>query len=235
MTGGLYPRAVLRPVGDTGLLVEYGDSIAPDINRKVRAMAYAIGREPPTGVKEVIPTYRSLLIIYDPLRTDVSQLQAEVESLERSLDELKIPPPRTIEIPVTYGGDFGPDIDFVARRANLSTDDVIRIHSSTIYQVYMIGFTPGFPYLGGLSKKLHAPRLDTPRAVVPAGSVGIANDQTGIYCVESPGGWRLIGRTPLRLFDPTKKNPLPYRAGDFIRFLPIFPEDYRRIADREGP
>ena len=235
MTGGLFDKAVLRLVGDTGLLVEYGDSIAPEINRKVRAMALAISQELPTGTKEVIPTYRSLLIIYDPLKTDVSHLERAVESLEQRLDELEIPPPRTIEIPVAYGRDYGPDIDFVARSHGLSIDDVIRIHSGALYQIYMIGFTPGFPYLGGLPEELHTPRLETPRALVSAGSVGIANNQTGIYCVESPGGWRLIGRTPWRLFDPTRQDPFLYRAGDFIKFSPISPEEFRRTAHREAP
>lgn len=228
--GNLFVKPRLRPVGDRGLLVEYGDAIAPDINRKVRVMALALEQEWPCGVVEVIPTYRSLLIIYDPLTTGVTQLGATLENLECRLDDLEIPQPRTVEIPVCYGGEFGPDIEFVAEVHGLNVADVVRLHASTTYLIYMIGFTPGFSYLGGLPEELHTPRLETPRPLVKAGSVGIANNQTGIYPVDSPGGWRLIGRTPLRLFDPARKNPFLYAAGDLIRFVPITKEVYAQMA-----
>jgi len=228
----LFEKPVWRLVGDRGALVEYGDSITPEINRKVRSMAMAIGKEHPRGIVEVIPTYRSLLIIYDPMETDVSHLQGELESLEAHLDRLDIPPPRLVEIPVAYGGDFGPDIGFVAGFNELTVDEVVEIHSAAIYQIYMIGFTPGFPFLGGLSEQLHTPRLETPRALVPAGSVGIANNQTGIYPVASPGGWRLIGKTPLTLFVPSRRHPFLYEAGDLIKFVPITVEEYHAVAAR---
>jgi KipI family sensor histidine kinase inhibitor len=226
---GLFDKAVFRLVGDRGVLVEYGDAISPEINIKVRAMAMAIAEEKPDGIVEVIPTYRSLLIFYDPLVTDLPTLEDVLQFMEKRLDQLEIPPPRTIEIPVSYGGDFGPDIEFVAQAHDMTVEEVIRIHSGAVYQIYMIGFTPGFPFLGGLPEELHTPRLESPRSLVPAGSVGIANNQTGMYPVASPGGWRLIGRTPFKLFDPSKENPFLYSAGDMIKYVPISEEEYHRI------
>jgi inhibitor of KinA len=213
------------------LLVEYGDAIAPDINRKVRVVALALEQERPVGMVEAIPTYRSLLIIYDPVKTDVAKLEQALHDLEGRLDEIRIPQPKTVEVPVLYGGDCGPDIAFVAQHARLSVEDVIRIHSGTPYQIYMMGFTPGFAYLGGLPEAIHAPRLETPRVLVPAGSVGIANNQTGIYPIPSPAGWRIIGRTPVRMFDPTKPEPFLYRAGDFIKFNSISEAEFRRLIE----
>jgi UPF0271 protein len=229
LMGGLFDKAVFRLVGDTGVIVEYGDEISPEINIKVRTMAMAIAEEKPVGIVEVIPTYRSLLIVYDPLATDLKSLEDALQFLEGRLDRLEIPPPRIVEIPVSYGGDLGPDIEFVAQAHNLTVEDVIRIHSRPLYQIYMIGFTPGFPFLGGLPEELHTPRQETPRPLVPAGSVGIANNQTGVYPIDSPGGWRLIGRTPLSLFNPSKENPFLYRTGDMIKFVLISEEEYHRI------
>jgi len=226
----LFEKPRLRPVGDRGLLIEYGDAIAPEINLKVRVMALALEQARPPGLVEVIPTYRSLLAIYDPLCTDVTRLAGAVETLEGRLEELEMPQPRTVGIPVCYGGEFGPDIEFVATTHGLTEDDVVQLHASATYQIYMIGFTPGFPYLGGLPAELHTPRLESPRPLVKPGSVGIANNQTGIYPVESPGGWRIIGRTPLNLFDPTREQPFLYTAGDFIRFVPISRKGYEQIA-----
>jgi inhibitor of KinA len=138
------------------------------------------------------------------------------------------PPPKESVIPVCYGGEYGPDIAFVAEHNHVGIDDVIRLHSEHSYPIYMLGFSPGFPFLGGLSEKLHTPRLTSPRTRVPAGSVGIANNQTGIYPIASPGGWQLIGRSPVRLFDPERPNPFLLRAGDTLRFEPITPDEYRR-------
>jgi inhibitor of KinA len=227
----LFDKARLRAVGDKGLLVEYGDEIHPDINRKVRVVTLALEMEKPDGIEEVIPSYRSLLIVYDPMKVNVNGLKGVLKSLEGRLDELEIPAPRTVEIPVLYGGDYGPDMEFVAHFHRLSEAEVIRIHSETVYQIYMMGFTPGFAYLGGLSEQLHTPRLETPRSLVQGGSVGIANNQTGIYPVDSPGGWRIIGRTPLKPFDPARKKPFLYRAGDLIKFTPISDSEYNRIAE----
>jgi len=230
MQNGLFKKPLFRIAGDRGLLVEYGDRIDPDINNKVRSMAIVMEKESPKGALETIPTYRSLLIIYDPAITNPSKLGKDILALEERLSQIKIPPPDTVEIPVCYGGEFGPDIQFVAEHNSITADDIVRIHSGAEYQIYMIGFTPGFPFLGGLPKVLHTPRLETPRSFVPEGSVGIANNQTGIYPLASPGGWQVIGRTPIRLFAPKRSNPFIYKAGDRIRFKPISEEDYTRLA-----
>ena len=234
MQNGLFEKARFRTAGDRGLLVEYGGVIDPVVNNKVRSMAIAIEDNPLKGVTEVIPTYRSLLMIYDPLMTDPAELQKVLETLEARLGDIKIPPPRTVEIPVCYGGEFGPDIDTVADANQLTVSDVIKLHCEPEYLIYMVGFTPGFPFLGGLSEKLHTPRLETPRTLVPEGSVGIANNQTGIYPIASPGGWQLIGRTPLKRFAPERDNPFLYQAGDRIKFKPISAEAYTRGVEKEA-
>jgi len=230
MPTALYETPQYRIAGDRGILVEYGEGIDPDVNRKVRAMAMVLDRHPVAGIAAIVPTYRALLIQYDPGAIDVTRLKAALQDLEGRLATIAIPSPRTVEIPVCYGGDCGPDIGFVAETHGLTVEDVIRLHSEPTYPIYMIGFTPGFPFLGGLPEVLHTPRLETPRTHVPEGSVGIANAQTGIYPVASPGGWQLIGRTPLRLFAPEKENPFLYQAGDCIRFIPITPEAYSALA-----
>jgi KipI family sensor histidine kinase inhibitor len=233
MTRVFYEKPIFRIAGDRGLLVEYGDGIDPELNRKVRAIALATEQASPEGLLEVIPTYRSIILIYDPGVTSPHHLEAVLLSLEERLTEIDIPLPKTVQIPVCYGGELGPDIGFVARHNNLTAADVTRIHSAPHYQIYMVGFTPGFPYLGGLPEALHTPRLETPRTVVPAGSVGIANAQTGVYSIDSPGGWRLIGRTPLRLFDPKRANPFLFKAGDLLKFEPISMDEYHDI-DKAG-
>jgi KipI family sensor histidine kinase inhibitor len=234
MQVGLFEKARFRTAGDRGLLVEYGDIIDPDVNNKVRSMAMVMEQNAPEGVIEVIPTYRSLLIVYEPSSTNPVKLQKTLKTLEARLDEIKIPPPDTVEIPVCYGGEFGPDIEYVAESHNLTVEEVIELHCRPEYLIYMVGFTPGFPFLGGLSEKLHTPRLETPRTFVPEGSVGVANNQTGIYPVASPGGWRLLGRTPVKLFAPGRRNPFLYQAGDRIKFNPITAEEYARISEQEA-
>jgi inhibitor of KinA len=231
---GIFLEPVYRLVGDTGLLVEYGDEINEEINQKVRALALALARNLPDGVVEVIPTYRSILIPYDPVLTGPEKLRSAIESIDSQIEDIELPPPETVRIPVCYGDEFGPDIDFVASCNKLTVDEVIEIHSRPEYRIYMIGFTPGFPYLGGLDDRLVTPRLETPRTSVPAGSVGIANNQTGMYSVESPGGWRIIGRTPLWLFAPWRKHPFLYQAGDRIKFVPIPREEFDRIQAAEA-
>ena len=234
MERGLFEKPRFRMAGDRGLLVEYGGSIDPTIHQKVRAMSLGLEREMPEGVVEIIPTYRSLLIVYDPEKTRPPTLKNVLERTEQRLDDIRIPPPKVVDIPVCYGGEFGPDIEYVAETHDLSVEDVIRIHSEPEYRIYMIGFTPGFPFLGGLPEKLHTPRLKTPRTKVPRGSVGIANNQTGVYPIASPGGWQLIGRTPLKLFAPERKNPILYQAGDLLCFKPISLSEYRRLEEEEG-
>jgi KipI family sensor histidine kinase inhibitor len=224
------PRFLLA--GDRGLLVEFGASIDPKINQKVRQIFLSLEKTPIDGVTEIIPTYRSILIFYNPFRTDPERLKKEILDRENSLDKRDIPPPETIEIPVFYGDDFGPDLEFVAQHNNLTPEEVIQIHTSGTYLIYMLGFTPGFPFLGGLSEKIFTPRLENPRQLVPAGSVGIANNQTGIYPIDSPGGWRLIGKTPIKLYDPTGSPPIILRAGNYLKFKKISRKEFLETASR---
>jgi len=212
--------------GDSALVVEFGDEISEEVNRRVHALAYALEKNPLPGFGEAVPTYRSLLVHYDPLRLSCDEARALVTDLLQKCEEIPLPEPEVIGVPVVYGGEFGPDIEFVAEHNGLSVEEVIRLHSGATYTVYMLGFSPGFTYLGELPEALVTPRLPTPRKLVPAGSVGIAGAQTGIYPIATPGGWRLIGRTPLKLFDLNCDLPVLLRPGDRIRFAPISEGEY---------
>jgi inhibitor of KinA len=215
--------------GEAALVVEFGDVIDPALNRRVRELLLAIEGARLEGVRDLVPTYRSLLVSYDPLATSFDALRARLAELVGRTADTPVPPPRVVEIPTCYGGTFGPDIAFVAAHNAITEDDVVAIHSGSDYLVYMMGFSPGFTYLGGMSERIAAPRRKTPRTVIPAGSVGIAQQQTGIYPVASPGGWQLIGRTPVSLFDPARVPPVVVEAGDYIRFVPISADDYSSL------
>jgi KipI family sensor histidine kinase inhibitor len=212
--------------GDRGLVVEFGNTISPEINDQVRILARALEAAALPGLVEVVPTYRSLGIQYDPETLAYPDLRAKVEALLASLNPQALPPPALLRIPTVYGGGYGPDLPFVAQHAGLSEDEVIRLHSETAYRVYMIGFAAGFAYLGGLPERLHTPRLPSPRLKVPKGSVAIGGGQTGAYPAETPGGWRLIGRTAMELFDPAQEIPTPMQAGDTVQFVPIDEKEY---------
>jgi len=222
------PRVLLA--GDRALVVEYGATIDERVNARVRGLAAALHASAPAGIVETVPTYRSLMVHYDPLRLEVSDLERILREADAGLADEAVLARRTIEMPVTYGGEFGPDLADVAARHGLSEDDVVAIHAATDYLIFMMGFMPGFPYLGGLSPRIATPRLPTPRTVVPAGSVGIAGHQTGIYPTDSPGGWRLIGRTPVRLFDTARTPPVLFEAGDYVRFVPVSARESADIA-----
>jgi inhibitor of KinA len=225
VTPAKWPRYL--PAGDAALVVEFGDRIDEAINHQVHLLAHVLAQEPIPGLGEAVPTYRSLLVHYDPLQLGYRDVTRLVRDRLRRTEDVRLPQPRLVEVPTLYGGEYGPDIDFVARHNGISVAEVIRIHSSVDYPVYMLGFTPGFPYLGGVAAAIAAPRLETPRPRVPAGSVGIAGQQTGIYPIDSPGGWRIIGRTPLALFDPYRDPPTLVAAGDRLRFLPISEAEYK--------
>jgi inhibitor of KinA len=225
----VYQQPRFLPAGDRSLVVELGDEISPDINRRIRDLVLAIEHRRIAGVVDLVPTYRSLLVYCDPLRVSLTELEREIAGLERHLGETPLPPPKVVEIPTCYGGWFGPDLEFVASHCKLTPDEVVRVHTGADYLVYMMGFTPGFTYLGGMSERIATPRLKTPRTLIPAGSVGIAQQQTGIYPVDSPGGWQLIGRTPVRLFDPQRDPPVVVEAGDYVRFAAIDRSTYDEI------
>ena len=224
----LYEHPAYRIMGDRALLVELGDEISPLVNTKVRELFLCLKNNRVEGVVETMPGYRSLLIVYDPLKITLSALKERLYKLHTTIDRSEIPKPRTLEIPVVYGGECGPDLNWVAEYHKLSPEEVVRFHTGTTYQVYMIGFTPGFAYMGQLPEAIATPRRETPRTAVPRGSVGIAQSQTGVYPVESPGGWQIIGRTPLRLFDPEKWPPTPLEMGDLVKFLSIKEEEMAR-------
>ena len=228
ITNPQWPR--LLPVGDSGLVVEFGDEIDPAINGRVHALAHLLTLEPLTGVVELIPTYRSLLIRYDPLALTYGDIAEWARGKSARADSMPPIPTRWVEVPTIYGGDFGPDLEFVAQHNHLSTVDVIRIHSGTEYTVYMMGFTPGYPYMGKINPAIAVPRLETPRTRVRAGSVGIAGLQTGIYPIESPGGWRIIGFTPLTLFNPSRAPPFLFAPGDTVRFVPTTKDELTHVT-----
>ncbi|MDL2327451.1 5-oxoprolinase subunit PxpB [Ruminococcaceae bacterium OttesenSCG-928-A11] len=230
-------RAKYRPVGDSALTMVFGDAIDPVVNARVLAMAQAVEQARLPGVGEVCPAYASLLVQYDPLTVDYRALVRLLKRLERAPGAGTAPAPRRLELPVLYGGPGGPDLGHVAGHTGLSPAEVIALHSGRDYPIYMIGFLPGFPYLGGMDGRLATPRLATPRVRIPPGSVGIAGGQTGVYPLPSPGGWQLVGRTPVRLYDPARPEPVPFRAGDFIRFVAVDEGRYDEIEEkvaREG-
>jgi inhibitor of KinA len=222
---------IFKPAGDSAVVMVFDNKIEEGINKKVHAVAEAIEEAPPEWLVEVVPTYTSVYIYYDPLRASYSEVLKAVEpflSVEPKEGEKRI-----IEVPVAYGGEFGPDIEFVAGYNGLTIEKVIEIHSGPRYRVYMLGFLPGFAYLGGMDERIATPRLEKPRLKVPPGSVGIAGKQTGWYAIESPGGWRLIGRTPLRMFDPSRSPPSRVKAGDYVKFVPISEEKFWEIYKQE--
>lgn len=230
MGQGLYKQAKFLTAGDMAISVEIGESITPEIHRKVLAMLIAIQKESLAGIIDLVPTYRSILVKYNPLESSLSDIEKRLRLLEKRLEVNPVESAGSvIELPVVYGGKYGPDLNYVAEYNRLSPVQVIQIHSNITYPVYMMGFSPGFPYLGGIPERISTPRLDTPRLAIAAGSVGIADNQTGIYPTESPGGWRIIGRTPIQLFNPMANPPTVVEIGDSIRFIPIPEENFKEI------
>ena len=213
-------------MGDRALLVELGEGIDRDVNRKVQKLFFGLEQLGIDAIKDLLPGYRSVMVVFDPLKISLPALRVCIEGVCRALDRFQPPEPAHLQVPVVYGGEFGPDLQWVADYHQLSAQQVADYHSQTIYQVYMIGFTPGYPYLGELPEEIATPRRETPRVRVPKGSVGIAQRQTGIYPVESPGGWHIIGRTPLTLFDPHRRQPSLLQAGDRVSFVPIGQEEF---------
>lgn len=217
----MYDKPLFFPAGDLALVVELGDAISTEINRKVRSLTDALEEGSIPGVFDFLPTYRSVLVYYDPLIVTAGEVRDGIKRLLESAEVTDTSTRHIVHIPTLYGGDMGPDIAFVAEHNGIDEREVIRIHSGADYLVYMMGFSPGFAYLGGLDERLATPRLQSPRTEIPAGAVGIAETQTGVYPMASPGGWQLIGRTPLKLFDPPRARPVLLSAGDYVRFVSI--------------
>jgi inhibitor of KinA len=216
------------PVGDAALMVEFGHAIDPDLNARVITFAETVRAQRWDGILDIVPTYCSVTIHVDPLSLDVGTLTSRLQQLSYHGPHER-PSGAHHMIPVLYGGECGPDLEDVAAFARLSVAEAIRLHGSALYRVYMLGFSPGFPYLGSVPHPLAMPRLATPRTTVPGGSVGIAGSQTGIYPTSTPGGWRLIGRTPLALYRPNSSTPFLLSPGDMVRFESIGQEEFERL------
>jgi inhibitor of KinA len=227
----------LFPLGDAAVVVQFGESISPTIHLAIQAFNAHLTQQPFVGLRECVPAFTTLTVYYDPWLVSEHGHYLPYERvcavLHQRLLSVPLTPPvayHTVEIPVCYGGDLGPDLEVVARHTGLTPAEVVTCHSAPEYLVHMIGFAPGFPYLGGLDERLATPRRAEPRPLVPAGAVGIAGAQTGIYSLPTPGGWQLIGRTPLRLFDPTATNPSLLHAGQHLRFVPIEASEFQRLS-----
>ncbi|MFC4182113.1 5-oxoprolinase subunit PxpB [Saccharococcus thermophilus] len=220
------------PLSEYAVTVRFSAEVDEAVNDYVHRVAIFLEQQKKNGILDIVPTFSSVTVYYDPLVVGGYEemcewLRTELERVE----QVEAPPSRTVVIPVCYGGEFGPDLEEVARFHGMTEDEVIAIHAQGRYRVYMIGFAPGFAYLGGLSPKIATPRRATPRTHVPAGSVGIAGNQTGVYPLATPGGWQIIGRTPLALFRPHHEEPSLLRAGDIVQFCPITEEQYRMWDD----
>lgn len=219
------------PCGDCAVTLQIGDEIGEKINREVVGVLESLRKAAIPGVLELVPTYTSVCIHYDPLVLSYDDLLKVIGRLENgSAEKLENAAARIVEIPVCYGGEYGPDLAFVAEHNGLTAEEVVKRHSEGVYLVYMLGFLPGFAYMGGMDETIACPRLTSPRTKIPAGSVGIAGAQTGIYPLSSPGGWQLIGRTPLKMFAiDGEKTTFALSAGDRVRFVPITEEAYREM------
>ncbi len=211
----------LLPVGEAALLVEFGREIDDQINERVQALAGLLVQRGYPWLVDLTPAFASLLVCYDPLKIEFCELCALVRQELAAIADTGAAERRVVEIPVCYEDEFAPDMADMERLTGLSREEIIALHSGRDYKIYMLGFLPGFAYLGGLDDRIAAPRLDSPRVRIEPGSVGIGGAQTGVYPLASPGGWRLIGRTPLDLYDPRREEPVFYQAGDYIRFRPV--------------
>ena len=223
-------KPTISPVGDCAISIDFGQVIDPKINRHIRQTIERIQELHLDGIIELVPTYCALLLQYDAMLYSYSELYNIIEpTLEQTMADNDNGLVTVVEIPTVYGGEFGPDLGFVASHNKLSEDEVVSIHSGTDYLVYMLGFIPGFTYLGGMDPRIATPRLSSPRTLIPAGSVGIAGEQTGTYPSDSPGGWQIIGRTPVIMYDMSKEQAALLSAGDYVRYVPIDETEYNRI------
>lgn len=220
------------PAGESAFLVKFGTKISEKIHQRILGFLRAIEADDELmkGIIDLVPSYADLMVYYNPVVFSYREILQKLKEKEKDIKLRTGSKSRLVEIPVCYGGEYGEDIDFVASHNNLSVKQVIGRHTKPRYLVYMLGFTPGFSYLGGLDKRISTPRRTEPRTRIPAGAVGIAGNQTGIYPIESPGGWQLIGQTPLRLFDAQKESPVLLRAGDSICFRSIAATEFKEIT-----
>ena len=223
-------KPTISPVGDCAISIDFGQAIDPKINRQIRQVIEQIKLLQLDGIIELVPTYCALLVQYDAMVYSYSDICRILEpTLQKSVTDSANELVTIVEIPTVYGGEFGPDLGFVASHNHLSEAEVVSIHSGTDYLVYMLGFIPGFTYLGGMDPRIATPRLSSPRTLIPAGSVGIAGEQTGTYPSDSPGGWQIIGRTPVTMYDMSKEQAALLQAGDYVRYVSIDENEFHRI------
>ncbi|HSE94588.1 MAG TPA: 5-oxoprolinase subunit PxpB [Methylomirabilota bacterium] len=226
----LYAEPRLLPCGDLAVSVELADEISPPAAARVLTLERLLHDARLDGLVETVPSFRALLVYYDPPRLTWDALRGQLLALSERLAEATPPAGRAVEIPCAYGGEYGPDLAEVAGRLRLDPGEVVRLHAGADYLVYFVGFTPGLPYMAGMPERLTIPRLDRPRTKTPPGSVGIGGTQCSIYSVESPGGFWLLGRTPLPLYDAGAADPILLRPGDHVRFRPIDRAEFERLA-----
>jgi inhibitor of KinA len=234
MTAGPQIPLHFAPLGDRAVVITLGDAISESTHRRVRSVTTRLTERQPAGIGDVVPAFASVTVHYDPSFAACGhgshpyrEMVTVLEEVLGDITDSALPPPRVVDIPVCYGGELGPDLESVAKRHELDADEVVRIHAAGDYLVYMVGFMPGFAYLGGLSERIVTPRRSSPRTAVPAGTVGIGGQQTGVYPLESPGGWNLIGRTPYKIFDISREEPAMLVTGDRVRFRPISLAEFR--------
>lgn len=227
----------LVQAGDAAVIAEFEDRIDSVVNARAIALASAVRSAGIEGIRDVVPTYRSVAVYFDPIRTDYGALVGWIER-QSGLGAADRPAPDRppIQVPVCYGGEFGPDLESVAALTRLSPDQIVAAHAAVAYRVFMLGFVAGFAYMGPLDERLKVPRRDTPRTRVPKGSVGLAGLQTGIYPSDVPGGWQIIGRTPIQPFNPARSEPFLFEPGDTVRFAPIDRREYdARVTSGQTP
>lgn len=217
--------------GDSSLLIVFGNEVSPEINRRISATIQLLRNQHIEGIIDMIPSYCALLINYKPEIISYRKIKKRLEAILAMDVKTDETAKHVVEIPVCYGGEYGPDLDYIAEHAGLTPEEVIKIHSSRDYLIYMIGFLPGFCYLGGLDERIHTPRLANPRIRIREGSVGIGGSATGIYPMDSPGGWQLMGMTPVKTFDASREVPILLEAGWYVRFIPIDEAEYLRIRE----
>ena len=220
----------IHAAGDAALVVELPAAIDPDVNAWCVAFADAVTRSCGSALRDAVVGYCSVTVYFDPLQVDPEWLEEKLQESAAATESVRAETGQHIEVPVVYGGASGPDLDDVARFAGCSVDEVIARHAAVLYRVYLVGFVPGFAYMAVVDPRIAAPRRPTPRTVVPAGSVAIAGRQTGIYPSSTPGGWNIIGRTPLRPFDPSRSEPVLFKAGDTIRFRAVSETEFARLS-----
>ena len=230
-------KTEISQISETSALIEFGSEISEDINKRIRTFCTYLDEHPFMGMVEYVPAFASVSVIYNPLdmkcESSYEAVKSLLEDILFNLDFSLLDEEHIVEIPVCYGGEFGPDIEHVAKINNITVDEVIKIHTDQKYLVYMIGFAPGFPYLGGMCEKIAAPRRESPRTAIPKGSVGIAGMQTGVYPIETPGGWQLIGRTPIKMFDLNKDTKSILKPVDIAKFYSISYEEYLELKEEK--